>query len=268
MNPFCPDADENSVRDVVSQFGAVQFVAVPRDRESGKPRGFAFVDMSTPEEMDRAIAGVDGFLMNGRVLRANPSLPKDQQVRKPPTGNGMAKAYVGNLSYGTTEEMVVEHFKQFGLVFEVFMPTDEDQKSKGFAFVTVRKEELEEIISKANGSELDDREISVTMPLSSDQKGPRTGGAPRSKKPALTKIYVGNLSFYTAEETLEEVFSEFGTVHDCYIPRDKESGSSRGFGFISMSPEDAKRAIEELDECELDGRSIRVNESQPSKGRD
>ena len=76
-------------------------------------------------------------------------------------------------------------------------------------------------------------------------------------------MYVGNLSFYTTGETLSEVFQEFGTVHDCYIPTDIENGNSRGFGFISLDKEAAEAAIDALDGCELDGRMITVNEAKP-----
>lgn len=78
-----------------------------------------------------------------------------------------------------------------------------------------------------------------------------------------TKLYVGNLSFYTTLDTIEDLFSEFGTVHDCYLPEDRERGGSRGFAFVTMENEDAGRAIDETDGYELDGRIIRVNEAQP-----
>lgn len=62
---------------------------------------------------------------------------------------------------------------------------------------------------------------------------------------------------------MAELFEEFGTVHDCYLPEDPSTGSSRGFGFVTMDAENAQAAINETDGCELDGRIIRVNEAQP-----
>ena len=79
------------------------------------------------------------------------------------------------------------------------------------------------------------------------------------------KLYVGNLSFFTSEETLTEVFEEFGEVRDCYIPQDVERGGSRGFGFITMDPEAANEAIDALNGCELDGRPISVNEAMAKR---
>lgn len=82
-----------------------------------------------------------------------------------------------------------------------------------------------------------------------------------------TKIYVGNLSFYTTLDTVEDLFNQFGTVHDCYLPEDRETGGSRGFAFVTMENEGAQTAIDETDGYELDGRIIRVNEAQP-RGQD
>ena len=80
------------------------------------------------------------------------------------------------------------------------------------------------------------------------------------------KLYVGNLSFYTVADTLRELFEQYGKVYDCYMPLDGETGGSRGFGFITMDPDDAQRAINEADGMEVDGRLIRVNEAQAKGG--
>lgn len=75
-------------------------------------------------------------------------------------------------------------------------------------------------------------------------------------------MYIGNLSFYTSKETLQEIFQEFGEVYDCYLPVDPQTDRPRGFGFITMDREAGERAIAELDGMEVDDRVIRVNEAQ------
>lgn len=62
-----------------------------------------------------------------------------------------------------------------------------------------------------------------------------------------------------------EIFEEFGKVHDVYLPPDDSTGGSRGFGFITMDKDAADQAIAELDGCEIDGRIVRVNASQPKR---
>ncbi len=77
------------------------------------------------------------------------------------------------------------------------------------------------------------------------------------------RLYVGNLSFNTSAETLRECFSEVGEVTDVHIVSDRETGRSRGFGFVTMgSSEAAANAISQMDGATLDGRALRVNEAE------
>ena len=79
-----------------------------------------------------------------------------------------------------------------------------------------------------------------------------------------SKLYVGNLSFDTTEDSLKDLFGESGTVNSVTIIKDRFSGRSKGFGFVEMSsPEEAKKAIEALNGKELDGRNIVVDEAKP-----
>ncbi len=78
-----------------------------------------------------------------------------------------------------------------------------------------------------------------------------------------TKIYVGNLSFDTEEDTIRALFEEFGELIDLYIPVDRYSGRPRGFAFVTMGKENASRAIAAIDGVEVDERIVRVNEAQP-----
>jgi len=77
-------------------------------------------------------------------------------------------------------------------------------------------------------------------------------------------IYVGNLSYEVTDEDLRQVFEEFGQVESANIIKDKFSGESRGFGFVEMpSKEEATAAISGLEERELKGKKINVNEARP-----
>jgi RNA recognition motif-containing protein len=80
-------------------------------------------------------------------------------------------------------------------------------------------------------------------------------------------IYVGNLPFNTTAADLETLFGEYGSVDSAAIINDRETGRSRGFGFVEMSDEDARKAIDELTGADLGGRSITVNEARPRAPR-
>jgi RNA recognition motif-containing protein len=82
------------------------------------------------------------------------------------------------------------------------------------------------------------------------------------------KLYVGNLSFNTSNQDLEELFGQSGTVQSANIVEDRDTGRSRGFGFVEMgSKEEGNAAIEQFNGYELDGRELKVNEAKPRENR-
>jgi RNA recognition motif-containing protein len=82
------------------------------------------------------------------------------------------------------------------------------------------------------------------------------------------KLYVGNLSFSTGEEDLEELFGAHGEVVSAKLVTDRDTGRSRGFAFVEMSSaEEAQRAIENLDGKDFMGRNLKVNIAKPREDR-
>ena len=83
-----------------------------------------------------------------------------------------------------------------------------------------------------------------------------------------TKLYVGNLSFNTTENELQELFAQAGTVQEVSLMQDKFTGKSRGFAFVTMgSDEDAQNAISKLNGQTVEGRPLTVNEARPREPR-
>ncbi|KAI8811427.1 hypothetical protein BJ742DRAFT_658746, partial [Cladochytrium replicatum] len=77
---------------------------------------------------------------------------------------------------------------------------------------------------------------------------------------AEAKIFVGNLSWGTTDESLRHTFGQFGEITDAVVLRDRETGRSRGFGFVTFATtESAQAAVDNMNEQELDGRNVRVN---------
>lgn len=84
----------------------------------------------------------------------------------------------------------------------------------------------------------------------------------------MATLYVGNLSWGTSEQDLYEAFTAFGQVLGCRVVTDRETGRSRGFGFVEVREEDADHFIEALNGAELDGRLLVVNKARPQRERE
>lgn len=82
------------------------------------------------------------------------------------------------------------------------------------------------------------------------------------------KLYVGNLSFQTSSEDLQQLFAQVGTVESATVVEDRDTGRSRGFGFVEMaSKEEGEKAIEQFNGTDFNGRNLTVNEARPREDR-
>jgi len=82
------------------------------------------------------------------------------------------------------------------------------------------------------------------------------------------KLYVGNLAFQTSSDDLQQLFSQAGTVESASVVEDRETGRSRGFGFVEMATkEEGQKAIEQFNGMEVNGRNLNVNEARPRQDR-
>lgn len=252
------EMDEVSLKEIFDEFGEVQEISLPVNRETGSIRGFGFITFEDKETADTAIQALQGKEILGRQVYVNTAGAKApaRPTRKDVAGT---KLYVGNLSFDTTLDELKAYFENFGTVLDAYMPTDrETREPRGFAFVTMSDEEALGAIEQTNDYEFNGRTLKVNKSLKRGEKPP-----PKAPRVTGTKLYVGNLSYDTEQDTLESFFSEFGSVIDCYMPQDRNTGRTRGFAFVTMAEGDAMNAIDQTDGYELDGRHLRVNEAQP-----
>ncbi|KAJ7945783.1 28 kDa ribonucleoprotein, chloroplastic-like [Quillaja saponaria] len=169
-----------------------------------------------------------------------------------------AKIFVGNLPYDVDSQKLAMFFEQAGTVdIAEVIYNRETQRSRGFAFVTMSTvEQAENAVEKFNRYDWDGKLLTVNK---ASPRGTRPERPPRDLEPAF-RIYAGNLPWDVDNGRLEQIFSEHGKVVNARVVFDRETGRSRGFGFVTMSDEtEMNDAIAALDGQSLDGRAIRVS---------
>ncbi|CAL9135963.1 unnamed protein product [Musa acuminata var. zebrina] len=168
-----------------------------------------------------------------------------------------AKLFVGNLPYDMDSEKLAQLFDKAGVVevAEVIYNRETDQ-SRGFGFVTMSTvEEAEKAVEMFHRYDVSGRLLTV------NKAAPRGSRVERTREfgPSL-RVYVGNLPWQVDDGRLEQVFSEHGEVLEARVIYDRETGRSRGFGFVKMASQaETDDAIAALDGQSLDGRALRVN---------
>ena len=184
------------------------------------------------------------------------------------------KLYIGNLSWNTTDEELSRVFSDFDVQEASVVIDRMNGRSRGFAFVTVGSAEaMQGAIDALDGADVDGREIRVSQaqtqprdradrPPRMERDGGRDGGRGRGRGMVNDKrrVYFGNLSWGMDHLDLQDLCAEFGNVEDSRLITDRETGRSRGFGFVTMSSEsEADEVVNQLNGQDVDGRVLRVN---------
>ncbi|KAL0710849.1 hypothetical protein Bca4012_017827 [Brassica carinata] len=225
----------------------------------------------------RSVAVTDDF----NVEEEEDSLFSDDDAAPPPqqelSFSADLKLFVGNLPFNVDSAQLAQLFEGAGNVEMVEVIYDKvTGRSRGFGFVTMSSvSEVEAAAQQFNGYELDGRPLRVNAgpppPKREDSfsRGPRSsfgssgsgygGGAAGSGN----RVYVGNLSWGVDDMALESLFGEQGKVAEARVIYDRDSGRSKGFGFVTYSSaQEVQNAIRNLNGADLDGRQIRVSEAE------
>ncbi|XP_057805419.1 29 kDa ribonucleoprotein A, chloroplastic-like isoform X2 [Salvia miltiorrhiza] len=198
---------------------------------------------------------------------------EDEGTSPQPNFSPELKLFVGNLPFNVDSSRLAGLFEQAGNVEMVEVIYDKTTgRSRGFGFVTMSTvEEVEAAAQQFNGYEFHGRALRVSSgpPPPKDEnfssRGPRGG----SSIDNTNRLYVGNLAWGVDNLTLETLFSEQGKVKEATVVYDRDSGRSRGFGFVTYgSAQEVDNAIRSLDGMDLNGRSIRVSRAEARPKRE
>ncbi|NWW36208.1 NUCL protein, partial [Panurus biarmicus] len=244
---------EDEIKEVFENALEVRIVM----NKDGNSKGMAYVEFKTEAEANKALEEKQGTEIEGRAVVIDFTGEKSQQEHQ----KGESKTLiVNNLSYAATEETLQEVFKKAS---SIKVPQNNQGRPKGYAFVDfATAEDAREALNSCNNTEIEGRTIRLEFSSPSWQKGnanARGGGGGFSQQSKT--LFVRGLSEDTTEETLRESFE--GSI-SARIVTDRDTGSSKGFGFVDFSSaEDAKAAKEAMEDGEIDGNKVILDFAKP-----
>merc|ERR1711910_38696 len=245
--------DNKAMYDTFSAFGNILSCKVAQDA-SGDSKGYGFVHFETEEAALQAIDKVNGMLLNDKKVFVGRFVPrKEREIELGEKAKRFTNVYVKNFNEAMTEEDLSKMFEKFGKITSLkLMKSDEDEKNKGFGFVSFEDAETaESACAELNGTEVNGKTIYVGR---AQKKAERQMELKKKfeqmKLERMTRfqgvnLYVKNLDDTIDDERLRTEFTPFGTITSANVMC--EEGRSKGFGFVCFSsPEEATKAVTEM----------------------
>jgi polyadenylate-binding protein len=254
-----PSVNEASLFEIFSPIGQVASIRVCRDAVSKKSLGYAYVNYHKFDDGEKAIEDLNYNLIEGRPCRIMWS-QRDPYLRR----NGDGNIYIKNLHPAIDNKALHDTFSAFGKILSCKVATDDMGLSKCFGFVHYETAEAANAaIENVNGMLLNDREVYVGKHISKQDRESKF----EEMKANYTNIYVKNIELEFTEEDFKKLFTPYGAITSIYLEKDAE-GKSKGFGFVNYeSHEAATKAVEELNDKEINGQKIYVGRAQKKRER-
>jgi polyadenylate-binding protein len=257
--------DNKALHDTFAAFGHILSCKVVTD-EQGVSRSYGYVHFETQEAANQAVEKVNGMLLNGTKVFVGPHVSrKERRSRLDELKAHFTNVFVKNLDEETTDEELRDLFANHGDIQSAVVQRDESGRSRGFGFVNFTvHEEAQTAVEALNDTEFKGRRVFVGR---AQKKSERTEELRRQfealKLERMSKfhgvnLYVKNLDEPVNEEQLRMEFTPFGTITSLKVMVD-ERGVSRGFGFVCFqTPEEAARAISEMNGRMVNGKPLYV----------
>ncbi|TKR81114.1 hypothetical protein L596_015048 [Steinernema carpocapsae] len=238
-----PDVSEAQLFEKFSSAGPVLSIRVCRDAITRRSLGYAYVNFQQPADAERALDTMNFDVMNSKPIRIMWS-QRDPAMRRSGAGN----IFIKNLDKGIDTKSIYDTFSMFGAILSCKVAQDEDGNSKGYGFIHFETEEAaQKAIDKVNGMLLEGKKVFVGKFQPRAARLREMGETTRR----FTNVFVKNFGEELTKEKLEEMFGKYGSVTSCAVMNDGE-GKSKGFGFVAFeNPEDAEKAVNEMNEYEV-----------------
>ncbi|XP_029286108.1 nucleolin [Cottoperca gobio] len=246
--------DFDEIKEAMRKFFTKNSLDVADVRLGGSKK-FGYVDFASEEDMQKALE-LNGKKFMGQELKLDRARTKEssQDGKKERDARTL---FVKNLPFSATTDDLKEVFED---AVDVRLPPGQNGSNRGIAYIEFKSEaEAEKMLEEAQGADVQGRSIMVDYVGDKSQKGANVAASGAASK----TLVVNNLSFTATEEALQATFEKAVSIR---IPQ--RDGRPKGFAFVEFeSTEDAKDALENLNNTDIEGRSIRLEYSQNS-GRD
>jgi len=255
-----PDITEAMLFEKFSSTGPVLSIRVCRDVVTRRSLGYAYVNFQQPADAERALDTMNFDLLKGRPIRIMWS-QRDPSLRK----SGVGNVFIKNLDKAIDNKAMYDTFSAFGNILSCKVAQDDKGVSKGYGFVHFETEEAAMMsIDKVNGMLLNDKKVFVGRFIPRKEREKVLG----EKNKLFTNVYVKNFGDDLLDETLENMFGQYGKITSHKV-MSKDDGKSRGFGFVAFeNAEAAEAAVQALNGSELsDGKILYVGRAQKKAER-
>lgn len=257
--------DNKALHDTFSAFGNILSCKVATD-DLGNSKGYGFVHYETDQAAAEAIKHVNGMLLNDKKVYVGAHVSKkERQSKFDQMKANFTNIYVKNVEPEVTEQEFTDLFEKYGPVTSCALARDQDGSSRGFGFVNYENHEHAECaVDELHDSDFHGRKLYVGR---AQKKYEREEELRRSYEQAkmekLNKyqgvnLFVKNLDDDVDDEKLRAEFSEFGSITSAKV-MSTEEGKSKGFGFVCFnSPDEATKAVTEMNQRMLHGKPLYV----------
>ncbi|ORX86477.1 polyadenylate binding protein [Basidiobolus meristosporus CBS 931.73] len=244
--------DNKALHDTFSAFGNILSCKVAT--EDGVSRGYGFVHFETYEAAENAIQHVNGMLLNDKKVFVGHHVPrKERQSKVEELKAQFTNVYIKNVDTSVTLEELKELFGKYGAITSAVLATDENGVSRGFGFINFEThEQALEAAESLNETEYKGKKLYVgRAQKKSEREEELKKQYEQAKIEKLNKyqgvnLYVKNLEDDVDDDKLRQEFSVYGVITSAKVMRD-EKGISKGFGFVCFSsPDEATKAVTEM----------------------
>ncbi|KAJ4848048.1 hypothetical protein Tsubulata_044383 [Turnera subulata] len=244
--------DSKALHDTFSSFGTVLSCKVVVD-DNGRSKGRGFVQFEKEQDAHSAIKQLNGMLLNDKEVCVAPFVHRHERIQAHETPK-FTNLFVKNLSEATTDEDLKNTFSAYGDITSAVVMKDQNGKSRCFGFVNFLNPDAAAAAAaeKLNGCTFNDKVWYVgRAQRKADREAELKAKFEQEKMSRYEKLkganlYLKNIDDDVNDDKLKELFSEFGTITSCKVMLDQH-GRSKGSGFVAFStPEEASRALFEM----------------------